>query len=404
MPVVFVESLSNLFGLLWLLLPVAAASGWWMAKRSEQRGGSSPRSARTDYFRGLNYLLDDKPDQALEIFARMAELDRETVETRIMLGNLFRHRGETDRAIHIHQQLTGRGDLNPEQRQQAMLELAEDYLRAGLFDRAETLYRTLIDTTHPGEHTATALQRLLKLYEQEKDWQQAIEHCDLLERLTGQSCAVEAAQYCCELARNALSHGRQEDARRWLDEALRRHPECARAGLLLAELAQRHGDHRSAIRTLSAVEQQNPVFLSETLAPLEQCHAALDQLDHYTDWLYAVQQRHPHGWLSAHLAAHLSRLDRTDEALDFLNRELQLRPSFIGLRTLVEIKLRGAEPNRDELQTLYQASNRMLDGAARYQCDQCGFTVKSLHWQCPRCKQWESVKPLSDLLCRPLPD
>jgi lipopolysaccharide assembly protein B len=404
MPVVFVESLSNLFGLLWLLLPVAAASGWWMARRSDQRGIGPPRGVRTDYFRGLNYLLDDKPDQALEVFARMAESDRETVETQIMLGNLFRHRGEVDRAIHIHHQLTVRGDLSPEQRQRATLELAEDYLRAGLFDRAETLYRTLIDHANPGEHTAEALQRLLKLYEQEKDWQQAIQHCDLLEQLTGKIRLVEAAQYCCELALQSLTQDRREDANRWLHEALRRHPRCSRASLLLAQLAQQHGDHQLAIQVLMAVEHQNPAFLSEALLPLEQCHAALDQVDRHTDWLYTVQKRYRYGWLTAHLASHLFRLGKTSEALDFLTRELHTRPSFIGLRTLVEIKLHRSGMDRDELQTLYQASNRMLDGAARYRCDQCGFTVKTLHWQCPSCKQWESVKPLSDLLCRPIPD
>ncbi len=402
MSVPAIESLSNLFGLFWLLLPVAAASGWWMARRSDNRTTVAPRSARSDYFRGLNYLLDDKPDQALEVFARMAELDQETVETQIMLGVLFRHRGEVERAIHIHHHLTVRGDLSIAQRQRATLELAEDYLRAGLFDRAETLFRALIEQDPASEGAAQALNRLLKLYEQGKDWLQAIQYCDLLERMTGQVRQVEAAHYCCELALLALDRDAPEEAGRWLREALRRHSRCVRASLLLARLALQR-DQRQAIKVLSNVESQNPLYLSEVLIPLENCYNTLNQTEAYTRWLQDMQQRYRYGWLTARLARHLAQSGESSRALTFLAEALEQQPTIIGLRTLIEINVQREDGERGDLQTLYRASGRMLDGAAHYRCDQCGFTVKSLNWQCPSCKQWESIKPLPDLVCRSHP-
>lgn len=400
MPILFTESLPSLLGLFWLLLPVAAASGWWLAKRNSTDAGPSTRSDRSDYFQGLNYLLDDKPDQALEVFARIAELDRTTAETQLMLGNLFRRRGEVDRAIHIHHGLTVRKDLTADQRRQATLELAEDYLRAGLFDRAETLYRTLIEQPGCGEYGAIALNRIIRIYELEKDWRQAIAHCDLLERTTGQVRKTEAAHYCCELAQECLHRSQDTQALVHLDEALRRDANCVRASILQARIAIDNADHHQAIRSLNRVERQNPVFLSEVLELLEQCHRACRQPAAYTDWLLAVHERHRYGWLTASLAVHIARCENSDAALDFLRHELGRQPTFIGLRTLLELKLDDADTDHNELKTLYQTSRRMLDGAVRYRCDHCGFTVKSLLWQCPSCKNWETVRPLPDLVCR----
>lgn len=401
MPVLLLESLSNVLGLFWLLLPVAAASGWWLARRSQRRETSHP--SRADYFRGLNYLLDDKPDQALEVFAQMAELDRGTVETQLMLGHLFRRRGEVDRAIHIHHSLTTRGHLTTLQRQRVILELAEDYMRAGLFDRAEALYRGLIEQPVQGKYNAVALNRIIKIYEQEKDWRQAITHCDLLERLTGQVRKVEAAHYCCELALEALHQEHPEQAAEHLREALRRDANCARASLIQARLAMSQDDHEAAIEALLAVERQNPLYLSEVLEPLAQCYTVLQQPDVFSSWLHAAHRRHRYGWLTASLASHLTRTEGTPIALDFLTRELQHQPTFIGLRTLVELKLAQAETGQAGLETLYQASRQLLDSAVRYRCDHCGFSLKTLNWQCPSCKNWETITPLPDLCCRNKP-
>ena len=186
--------------LLWLLLPVAAASGWWVARREYvyKRNGAITRN--TEYFKGLNYLIDDKPDQAIAVFTRMADVDRETAETHLTLGNLFRRRGEVDRAIHIHSSLIARSNLTTDQRCQALFELGEDYLRAGLFDRAEELFRELLNQS---DYTEVALSRLVHIFQQEKDWRQAMAHSDRLERISGESKRRQTAHFCCELAEEA---------------------------------------------------------------------------------------------------------------------------------------------------------------------------------------------------------
>ena len=271
--------------LLWLLLPVAAASGWWVARR-EYYGRRNRATARnTEYFKGLNYLIEDKPDQAIEVFTRMAGVDRNTAEIHLTLGNLFRRRGEVDRAIHIHGSLIARSTLTADQRRRAMLELGEDYLRAGLFDRAEELFRELLEQP---DHTEIALSRLIHIFQQEKDWRQAITYCDRLEQIGGESKKRETAHFCCELAEES---SQDDDTRTWLLDALARDPGCARANLLLGRLAMRAGDHRAAIAAFQAVERQDRGYFPELIAPLGQCYDALDRLDEWGAYLREVQQR-----------------------------------------------------------------------------------------------------------------
>ncbi|MDX1606363.1 MAG: lipopolysaccharide assembly protein LapB [Candidatus Competibacterales bacterium] len=385
--------------LFWLLLPVAAASGWWLAWRQARRD-SEAAADRNAYFLSLNYLLDDRPDQALEVFEHMASGDRDTVETQLMLGNLFRRRGEVDRAIHTHHALLTRNPLTPEQRQRVLLELAEDYTRAGLLDRAENLYLHLVEGPAQPDTLAAALNRLIGIYEQEKDWRQAITHCDLLERRTGQVRKIEAAQYCCELTQQALDQQEPEVAQSCLQEALQRNAACARANLLRARLALAADDRAGAIEALIAVEHQVPRLLSEVLAPLAECFEALNRMPDFLDWLHAVHERHRYGWLAASLAHHLARWQGIPQALDFLDRVLARQPSFIGLRTLLELELEREPQDGGHLSTLFRAGRRMLDGAARYRCGQCGLVSTTLMWQCPSCKHWETIAPLPDLICR----
>ncbi|MFO1351127.1 MAG: lipopolysaccharide assembly protein LapB [Gammaproteobacteria bacterium] len=383
--------------LLWLLLPVAAASGWWLAKREPDTPFYSYNN-NSEYFKGLNYLLDDKPDQAIEVFTRMVEMDKDTVETHMTLGNLFRRRGEVDRAIHIHHNLMSRANLTAQQRSRAMLELAEDYMRAGLFDRAENLYRALAEYS---EHTVAALHRLLDIYEQEKDWEQAIAHCDRLERMTGQVRKLEAAHYCCELAEAAMRHGDSARAQDYLKQALQRDANCARASLLHAQIAMAGGDCKSAVAHLQAVERQNPNFFTEIIAPLGQCYAALNRQSELLEYLRNVHQHDHSGRFTAVLAELLAQQEGASAAIQFLEQELREYPSFIALRYLVELKIAHKQyPQASDIETLYRTSKHMLNGAARYRCDNCGFIGKSLHWHCPSCKRWSTIKPLPDLVCK----
>ncbi len=381
--------------LLWLLLPVAAASGWWVARREYAGRRSSATDRSTEYFKGLNYLIEDKPDQAIEVFTRMADVDRNTAEIHLTLGNLFRRRGEVDRAIHIHGSLIARSTLTADQRCRALLELGEDYLRAGLFDRAEELFRQLLEQP---DHTEAALSRLIHIFQQEKDWRQAITYCDRLERIGGESKRRETAHFCCELAEEA---NQDDDASIWLLDALARDPGCARANLLLGRLAMRVGDHRAAIAAFQAVERQDRGYFPEVIALLGQCYGALDRLDEWGTYLREVQQRDHGGRITDALADWLLQQEGEEAALKFLERELQEYPTLLGLRRLVQIQLeRGEGAGYADLRALHCVSTQMLNGAARYRCGNCGFVVKSLHWCCPSCQQWNTIKPMPDLVMK----
>ncbi|MBK8508879.1 MAG: lipopolysaccharide assembly protein LapB [Candidatus Competibacteraceae bacterium] len=383
--------------LLWLLLPVAAASGWWAARRAD-RGRTGAASRDSDYFKGLNYLIDDKPDQAIEVFTRMADVDRDTAEIHLALGNLFRRRGEVDRAIHIHGSLIARANLTADQRRRALLELGEDYLRAGLFDRAETLFQELMDQP---DYMELAVSRLIYIFQQEKDWRRAIAFCDRLEQIGGESKRKETAHFCCELAEDA--HRQQDDpaAKRWLLDALERDPGCTRASLLLGRFAMRAGDHRAAIDAFQVVERQDRGYLPEAIATLGQCFSALGRLDEWVRYLRAVQERDHGGKITDALAEGLLKQEGEEAALQFLDRELREFPTLLGLRRLVEIKLGRREgANYDDLRALHCISTQMLNNAARYRCANCGFVVKSLHWCCPSCQNWSTIKPIPDLVMK----
>jgi len=222
--------------LLWLLLPVAALSGWYLGQRRADPGrdGGRERGLRSDYFKGINYLLNEQPDKAIEVFIKVLEVDQETVETHLALGNLYRRRGEVDRAIRIHQNLVARNTLSPEQRYEALLELGQDYLSAGLLDRAENLFKELAEASH---YRVQALRQLIDIYEQEKDWDQAISCARQLERATGNQLGPVIAHYQCEQAEQLRERKEYKSAlkllgKAWTITAPVCGPACWRAGCI----------------------------------------------------------------------------------------------------------------------------------------------------------------------------
>lgn len=382
--------------LLWLLLPLAAASGWWVAKRECVEHRDS-RAKSNQYFRGLNYLLDDKLDQAVEVISKIHEVNRETAEIHLALGNLFRRRGEVDRAIHIHHHLISEKKLTFQQRSRARRELGEDYMRAGLLDRAEVLFQELIE--QPG-NSSFALTRLIDIYQQEKDWQKAIYYCDYLERKKGVSKKVEAAHYCCELAEESMHRNNAAEAWDFLRQALARDLSCVRANILQGRLAMTEGDYPFAIAAFQSVERQGQCYLTEVIDALGQCYALLGRQGEWVDYLRRVQEREHSGYLTAALAELLVQWEGEEAALRFLEDELRNHPTFLGLRCFVDLRLAQSDAAvRVDLDVLYQISKYRLKDINRYQCGNCGFIAKSLHWCCPSCNSWNSIKLMPDRIC-----
>lgn len=380
--------------LLWLLLPIAALSGWWVAARSHaaRSYGRRVTDFSSDYFKGLNYLLNEQPDKAIEVFVRMVEVDSETVDTHFALGNLFRRRGEVDRAIRIHQNLIARPTLSREQRTQALFELGADYMRAGVFDRAENLFIELIDMN---AHVIPALRHLVDIYQQEKDWDKAITAARRLESATGKSMDTVIAQYYCELAEQAKQNGDAGHALHMIKRALMCDHNCVRASILQGDMEAEAGDCKAAIRAYRRVGEQDIEYLPEVIEPLRECYQRIGDLQAMIEYLKQVLARYDS--ISPMLAlAGLIRQEHGDlDAAEFITEQLRRRPSVRGLERLIELNLAHSEgAARDNLFILRDLISKLLAEKPVYKCSHCGFTGKSLHWQCPSCKFWNTVKPI----------
>lgn len=380
--------------LLFLLLPIAALSGWWMGRHSRSQKRAHDRNEiPSDYIKGLNFLLNEQPDKALDIFIRMLEVDRDTVETHLALGSLFRRRGEVDRAIRVHQNLIARPTLSREHRAQALFELGHDYMRAGVFDRAESIFQELIKSEPHSEH---ALWQLIGIYQQEKDWDKAIEIAYRLETVSGKHHATLIAQYYCEMTESARRKGEWATAMKLIRRALSTDRNCARASIIEGDMQLLANEPKLAIRAYRRVEQQDPDFVSETVQPLIDCYDRLGRCDEMIAYLQRILARH--GGTTIMLAlAELERQRRGEEAaVAFITRYLTSHPSVRGMHHLIELKLdTSRNEERENLQLLEGLTEALLENKAIYKCHTCGFSGKSLHWQCPSCKHWNTTKPIS---------
>jgi len=383
--------------LLWLLLPVAAASGWFVARRAPmRRPARATGDISSDYFKGLNYLLNEQPDKAIEVFVRMVEVDSETVETHLALGNLFRRRGEVDRAIRIHQNLIARPTLSREQRTQALLELGEDYMKAGLFDRAENLFLELIELN---AHTERALRHLLDIYQQEQDWEKAVNAARRLEELTGTRMNEVIAQYYCEMAERALKERDPSQAQQMIKRALSSDRNCVRASMLLGALEAQRGDCKAAVRAYRRVVDQDLEYLPEIIAPMRRCYLELGNRPAYVEFLREAVQRYDGISPILALAAEIRDQEGEEKAAELVVEHLRRRPSVRGLNWLIEQTLgHSTGEARDNMRILHDLTTKLLQGKAVYECHQCGFAGKQLHWQCPSCKSWNTIKPIQGVV------
>jgi len=376
-----------------LLLPLAAASGWWVARRGDGHQGASGTASDPAFFRGLNYLLDEQPDKAIDIFVKLAEVDSETVETHLALGSLFRRRGEVDRAIRVHQNLVSRQNLGKEQRGYALFELGEDYMRAGLFDRAESLFGELVEMKL---HRKRALQRLREIYQQEKDWERCLDVAERLGSLTGEPVRTESAHYHCELAEEALKQGRDEEARAHLTRAQKVDSNCARATMLQAGMAMSEGDPEAAAALYRQVARQGPEFLPEILPEYLDALRRSGKADRLSE-LKGLYRDFPSSPLMSVLADAIEADEGETAAITFLVEHLSRHADLAGLERLLRLYAPKLSDNTQThaacdaaLAVLAYLRSRQPD----HQCEHCGFVARRLHWQCPSCKYWGSIKPV----------
>src|SRR5712664_1452818 len=353
------------FGLGWLAARVDIKQLLWESRQL-------PRS----YFKGLNFLLNEQPDKAIEAFIEVVKVDPETVELHFALGSLFRRRGETERAIRMHRNLLERPDLGTEQRLHAMVELGQDYLKAGLLDRAEEMFLKLKDSPHRSE----ALKFLLEIYQQEKD--------------SGQSAQKEIANYYCELALSETTHSRPEGARRHLEAALAAHRKCVRANIILGDITAASGDHDGAIGAWKRIEQQNPAYLALVAQRLLESHRALGRTEEGLTLLRGYLASFPS--LDLLDVAFQSTLDTEgpEAAYKLVKDELRRNQTLLGLDKLLEAQLMVAPVEwRNDLELVRNLIHSHTRRLARYHCENCGFKARQFYWHCPACGGWETYPP-----------
>lgn len=378
---------------LFFLLPLAALSGWWVGRKSassSEPGKSAGLSS--EYFKGLNFLLNEEPDKAIDVFVKMLEVDSETVETHLALGNLFRRRGEGERAIRIHQNLIARPSLSKTQRALALYELGQDYLKAGLLGRAESLFLELVEQS---DYRIEALDNLLDIYQQEKEWEKAINAARRINTFSGRDMSQLIAQFLCEQGDQALANRDLKAAARLAKRALAYDKSCVRASILQADIERANGSYRAAIKALKQVEQQDAQYIPEIIERLLKAYRETGRLEEAERYLEFLLDKH--GGISPLLAlVDLLRQRVGDrQASERIVAFLRERPSVRGLDRLIELNLMNTNgPARENLLILKELTRKLLEDKAAYRCGNCGFKGKVLHWQCPSCKSWRSIVPV----------
>lgn len=379
--------------LLLFLFAAAAGLGWYFARRSTVRKfAGSPRHVSAEYFQGLNYLLNEEPDKALEVFIRMVDMDADTVDTHFALGALFRRRGETERAIKVHQNLVARPDLPRDSRARALNELAEDYFKAGLFDRAEQVYAQVARGTAQREQ---GLRGLVRIYELQRDWEKAIAAMDQLVAISRGTGGTVVAHYCCELAQEAFARGDLNATRHWLKRAQGAERNGVRGAMMRAAVAQREGDHRLAVRLYEQAIERDGGFLVDVLPELRRSYAELGKGDAFERWLGDALARHPE-WRPGVAFAAITDGGFDDAVtrqciVDFISSNPILTEILETLRPTLESD-GGQEA---AVRRISRAMRRIAKGSPRYRCGVCGFSGNALYWQCPSCRSWDTTRPVT---------
>ncbi len=382
-----------------LVLPfifIAFALGLYIGyKRSDKPAKNVSNSLRSEYFKGLNYLLNEQTDKAINVFVRMLEVGDETVDTHIALGNLYRQRGEVEQAITIHQNVIAKPSLDLKKRNQALYELASDFMHAGLLDRAENLFKELLEKQ---SHVIPALKNLLTIYQEEKDWETAIEIASKLEAASNRSQAQLIAHFYCELALIDVQKGNPQQALELIKQSRKSDRNLVRASIIEAGIEHDLRNCKAAVNAYRRVEQQDPVLISEILEPLVECYREMNNDKEIKSYLEHVVSNY--GGITSILlyADQIVEHIGVKEAALYIVEALRKKPSLRGLSHLIEISLDFTSGSAHKnLIILQELTNQLLSEKPVYRCNQCGFKGNSLYWQCPSCKSWSSTKPIQGI-------
>lgn len=383
--------------LLFLLLPVAAAYGWYMGRRSAQQSKQEEANRLSrDYVAGVNFLLSNQQDKAVDLFLDMLKEDTSTVEAHLTLGNLFRSRGEVDRAIRLHQSLMESASLTYDQRLLAVQQLGRDYIAAGMYDRAEDMFSQLVDET---DFRVGALQQLLQIYQATSEWQKAIDVAERLVKLGKDKQRGEIAHFYCELALQQMGNGEMEKAISLLKKGAAADRNSVRISIMMGRVLMEKGEYAKAVESLMRVIDQDKELVSETLEMLQTCYQKLDKLDEWEAFLRRCVEQNAGAVADLLLADVMEQREGQDSAQLYVTRQLQRHPTMRVFHKLMDYHLHEAEEGRakESLMVLRDMVGEQVRNKPRYRCQKCGFTAHSLYWHCPSCRAWSTVKPIRGL-------
>lgn len=385
-----------MFELLFLLLPIAAAYGWYMGGRdAKQKYKSESNRLSREYVDGLNFLLSNQKDKAVDLFLDMLKEDSDTLEAHLTLGNLFRSRGEVDRAIRIHQALIDSSSISFEQRLLAIQQLGRDYMVAGFYDRAEEQFLQLIDED---DFQLYALQQLIIVYQSMSEWLKAITIANKLVKLGQPKYNRDIAQFYCELAALAVASDNLNKATVFLQKSALADANCARTSLMLGRILIVQGDHEHAVYHLTQVLNQDKNFIGEALPEIKECYINLAQEDKLKQFLKQCVDTNSGSVAELMLADILDKETGRDAAQYYIYRELVKHPNLKGFYRLMDYHVADAEEGRakESLLLLRNMVGEQIKAIPNYRCERCGFTVNSIYWLCPACRSWATIKPIRD--------
>lgn len=376
---------------------IAVATGWLLGRR--QNNKQLPQTTlQQEYFRGLDYLLSEKTDEAIDSFIRALEINSDTIPAHIALAKLFRKKGDVQRAIQIHQNLLARSGLSHDDFMRIQMALARDYYAVGLLDRAENLLLEIRSQRSTPEIQQKTAALLIKLYAKEQEWQQALDIAAQLNSAELQGLEVELSHYCCELAERYIAQQRYRHATAKLDMALDFDKNSVRASLLLADIAMQQENWKKSITALKQIALQDSVFLSETITRLYHCYDQLNQLSDFERLMRQWLNKYPSTSIMLALADRILALEGAYPAGAFITDQLKQRPSIKGFNQLIDLYIAHASKGTNEsLMVLRGLTGQLELSKPVYHCLRCGFSGKSLHWQCPSCQSWGTTKPIHGL-------
>ncbi len=383
--------------LLFLLLPVAMAYGWFMGRNSiKQKDQTIKQDLSIKYSTGLNYLLSNQKDKAIDSLLEALKVEDDSVEAHFAMANLFRKRGELDRALKVHEHLVRHGNLPTKDKQQAVFELGKDFLSAGLYDRAEKMFNKLLKSNDYG---LKSLTYLLQIFQSTKDWHQGINHKKLIIKFNDKRLLHTLANFYCEQATSAFEQDKFIEVIELLEEALKLDPNSCRANWLMAKIYENHKQCELACKCYQDIYHQDQEFFPDVIEQMHQCYLDLDAADEFFTFIKKVYDETASSTALISYLSYVEQKHGNKKAKEFMLSALKRRPTIRGFKHFVKMQMNQTQDldNNASLDLIKELISEYLKVKHRYSCRNCGFNSSTHYWSCPSCHEWEQLKPFIGL-------